>query len=137
MILLWFVLMIALFLAIARYNESNKVFWELVIPFLIAFAITTMVYDSSSDEKKDNGSFTQVCPTQVPSGTVAYMLLAPNLEAMNVTDSNPVGQGLIPEPCEGNVIPSEVSRRTRDQPLILIKPPECLVNDSSTHHETG
>lgn len=137
MILLWFVLGITLAFAIARYNESNKLFWTLAIAFLMGFAGTKMVYDSSSSEKKDNGSLTQVCPTQVPSGAVAYMLLAPNLEAMNVTDSNPVGQGLIPEPCEGNVIPSEVSRRTRDQPLILIKPPECLVNDSSTHHETG
>jgi len=139
MILLWFLFGIALAFGIARYNESNKLFWTLAVAFLLGFAGTKMVLNSSSDEQS-NGCPTQVCPTHGPinAGACTLFQTAINLVASKVTDSNHVSKVYTPEEATTNVTLSEVFGRTRDQPLTLIKPPElCLVKNILTLHDTG
>lgn len=140
MILLWFISAIALAFAIARYNESNKLFWTLAIAFLMGFAGAKMVFNNTSSNEKGNSNLTQVCPTQTPMDASATTLfqVAANMAATKVTDSNSVSKVYTPEPSEISIAPSEVFGRTRDQPLTLIKPPElCLVKNFSTLHDTG
>ena len=143
MILLWFMLGILLIFVMARYNESNKLFWQLLFSFVIGFAGAKMVLDTIHSDEKSNDHLTQVCPTQVPTtslSTLSYYITSDTFEADNVvTAQKPVSQGITPVLSEMKATPSEIFGRTRDQPKItLIKPPElCLVKDFSTHHDAG
>lgn len=121
MILLWFICGILLALGIARYNESNKLFWQLSIAFLLGYAITVMV-----SEKEDDVNLTQANPTQGQISTPdTFVILTQCTDSTStrVTGSIPVSQGYIPVIREKNIIPSEITRRTRDQPLDTLKPP--------------
>ncbi len=144
MILLWFILGIALILAIARYNESNKLFWTLLFAFVMGFAGAKMYLDvHHGDEQQSNVNLTQVSSTQVSTTTLSalqhYVTSSMLQNGKVVTAHKPVGQGTSPATSETGVILSEVFGRTRDQPqLSLIKPPElCLPKDFSTLHDTG
>lgn len=133
MILLWFVLGIVLAFGIARYNESNKLFWTLLFSFVMGFAGTKMVLDSASSKEKSNSNLTQVCSTQMPKATFStttYYMTNDMSKAENVvTAQTSVGQGYTPAICETDIVLSEISGRTRDQPqLTLIKPPEIWLN---------
>ena len=143
MILLWFLLGIALILGIARYNESNKLFWMLLFAYVMGFAGTKMVLQTSNGNEQGNGNLTtQVYSTQAPTvslSTLVYYITS-NTEATNVvTAQTPVSQGYTPALSETKITLSEVFGRTRDQPtLTLIKPPElCLTKDFTTLHDTG
>lgn len=126
MILLWFLAGILFALGIARYNESNKLFWQLSIAFLLGYAVTVMVNRANGSEKS-NANLTQVYPTQ---GQIEVQSVPTLFELYNgstfksVTGLNPVSQELTPEKCEDSVNSSEISRRTRDQPVKLLKPPQ-------------
>ena len=143
MILLWLLLGIALILGIARYNESNKLFWMLLFAYVMGFAGTKMVLQTSNGNEQGNGNLTtQVYSTQAPTvslSTLVYYITS-NTEATNVvTAQTPVSQGYTPALSETKITLSEVFGRTRDQPtLTLIKPPElCLTKDFTTLHDTG
>lgn len=114
---LWFLLGVALIFIIARYNESNKLFWILFLSFIMGFAGAKMLLDSTSSDEQSNGNLTQVCPTQVPFDGIATTLFitSANLAASKVTDSNPVSQET-PEQCETDITLSKVFGKTRDQP---------------------
>ena len=114
---LWFLLGVALIFIIARYNESNKLFWILFLSFIMGFAGAKMLLDSTSSDEQSNGNLTQVCPTQVPFDGIATTLfvISANLAASKVTDSNPVSQET-PEQCETDITLSKVFGKTRDQP---------------------
>lgn len=140
MILLWFVLGMLLAFAIARYNKSNKLFWQLALSFVLGYALTVMYTRTFSERSSDN--LTQVCPTQVPvvtSGNTLYLLTdACDMTSVKVTAFEPVSQVYTPTECEGVAISSEVFGRTRDQPILTItQPPECLTKVISTLHDTG
>lgn len=129
MILLWFVLGILLALSIARYNESNKLFWTLALAFVLGFAATVMVHRTIDSQKQSENDSTQVYPTQVSLEASGFDLfpLADALSAistLNVTDSDPVSQDYTPAFCGIVFIQSEISGKTRDQPSDIIKPPE-------------
>jgi hypothetical protein len=119
MTLLWFVLGIALIFGIARYNESNKLFWVLLFSYLIGFAGTKMMIDVRHGETQSNVNTTEVYSTQVPTTTFSMLscyatsVLSEDKEA--VTEQKPVSQSIISVNSE-NVILSEVFGRTRDQP---------------------
>lgn len=142
MILLWFFLGIALIFGIARYNASNKLFWTLLFAFVMGFAGTKMVLNTiSGNEKESNVDQTQVISTQMPTealSTTQYYITDVVCEANGaVTGQYFVSQSM-PVSSKKDVILSEISGRTRDQPqLSLIKPPECLLKDFSTVHDTG
>ena len=63
-------------LCIARYNESNKLFWNLFIAFVGAFTIASIVIAISNREpKKEN--LTQMYPTQLyVSASNVFTLIA-------------------------------------------------------------
>jgi hypothetical protein len=143
MILLWFILGTVLIFGIARYNESNKLFWTLLFAFVMGFAGAKMMLDINGGNEQSNVNLTQVCSTQA---TVATLNTLPcyitNVVPQNgkvVTVQHLVSQGITPALSEKNVILSGISERTRDQPLLkLIKPPElCLQKDFSILHDTG
>lgn len=143
MTVLWFILGIALIFGMARYNESNKLFWTLLFSFIMGFAGAKMVIDSHRGNEQNNGSLVQVYPTQM-STTVydanAFLQTTMSLTSKKVTALNSASQEIIPAGNETNFILSEVFRRTRDQPLItqLIKPPElCLQKDFLILHDSG
>lgn len=122
MILTWFLLGIILILLIARYNESNKLFWTLLFSFMVGYAGTTMIVKTFGDENKKDVKLTQVCSTQMPTTTfnmLSYYMTANMLpESVAVTEQTFVGKNM-PAMCESNIASSWVSRRTRDQPLIV------------------
>lgn len=140
MIVLWFVLGILIAFGIARYNESNKLFWQLLLAFILGYSVTVMCTRTFGDDKKSDTNAMQVSPTQVHSvvlGNVKYLLeKAIDMQPMEVTAPTLVSQVYIPARIK-NVTRSEVFGRTRDQPLeALTKPPElCLTKGSLTHHD--
>lgn len=53
MALFWFLCGILLILGIARYNESNKLFWILLVCFIGAFTAAKIVDSVISNQKKE------------------------------------------------------------------------------------
>ena len=74
--LLWFFLGILIILCIGRYNESNKLFWVLLVSFVGSFAVATVVVKSSHSSKETKQRVTQVCPTQAPNNASGIIPLA-------------------------------------------------------------
>lgn len=64
MILLWFLLGVVLIFGIARYNESAKLFWTLLLSFIGAFTVTSVILNSNKDENESKTELVQMCPTQ-------------------------------------------------------------------------
>jgi len=131
MILLWFFVGILIIFAIARYNESNKLFWLFLLSYVMGFAGTKMVYDTFSGDKQGNDDLVQVSSTQVMStalSTATYFITDNKVDDNTmVTAFKPVSQGISPTIHKVDVTLSEVFGRTRDQPqLAQIKPPEYL-----------
>ena len=142
MILLWFILGIALIFGIARYNESNKLFWTLLFCFVMGFAGTKMVLDTKHTNEQSKVGITQLYSTQVQpivQNILPFVPCATMSANKKVTVSEPVGQSLTIDPCSTDYTLSEVSGRTRDQPQSsLIKPPElCLHKDFLILHDSG
>lgn len=140
MIVLWFVLGILIAFGIARYNESNKLFWQLTLAFVLGYALTVMCTRTFGNEESDKNP-TQVLPTQVQSmvsGSAIYLFgNTVDMQSSKVTASTLVSQVYTPALHGENVTLSEVFGRTRDQPIeIKTEPPElCLTKVSLTHHD--
>lgn len=144
MTLLWTLFGIALALGIARYNQSNKLFWQLVLAFIVGYAGTVMYTRTFNSDEEGKKNLTQVYPTQVSKTTLGstVYLLANDLSLTakkKVTASAPVSQDNTPEASEIDLILSKVFGKTRDQPMLtLIKPPElCFQKVISTLHDYG
>ena len=140
MILLWFILGIAIIFCIARYNESNKLFWQLLLAFILGFSVTKMVLQVNS-ETKSNETLVQVCPTQV-SAAQTWAMIAYNAcvkELKVVTARSSVSQDYTPVLHESNIIHSKICGRVRDQPQkVITNPPElCSTKDFLTLHDYG
>ncbi len=139
MIVLWFIIGILLAFGIARYNESNKLFWQLTLAFTLGYAVTVMCTRTFGGDD-NNQNLTQVCSPQesVVVGVLpALFQTAYNMIHVKVTASNPVSQIYTPDTREIEIVMSEVYGRTRDQPQGKpIKPPElCLAKVISTLHD--
>lgn len=80
MTFLWCILALSLALGIARYNQSNKLFWVLFISFLTGIA-SAAIYDKVVNCNNDYQSKTMVkaiCPTQDMQGNIlAQAMLLP------------------------------------------------------------
>lgn len=99
MTLFIFLLGIAIILGIARYNESNKLFWTLLFSFVVSFAAAKIVIDSFSSKDGSNTTFEQVQPTQglvASSGSLVYLLANEDLPAIKQDNAKPVGKALVP-----------------------------------------
>ena len=64
MALFWFICGILLICAISRYNESNKLFWTLMVSFVGAFTAASVIIAMCNDEHKEN-VVANVSPTQL------------------------------------------------------------------------
>ena len=125
MTLALYVLGVALCWGIARYNESNKLFWTLFTAWTLGYAVTTMVV-RSTEQSESNG--VQVSPTQdatLPSPASFYMLLADTTDAPKKETSKPVSQALTPAETVEGFASANVTVTSRDQPVIhvLANPP--------------
>lgn len=142
MILLWFVFGILLAFGIARYNESNKLFWQLAVSLILGYAATVMVIRTIGGSERSSENLVQVCPTQTPvvvsGSSTVYLLADTTLAPTKVTALKSAVQAFTPEKHENSTILSKVFGRTRDQPLLtLTQPPECLAKVISTLHDSG
>ena len=126
MILLWFVLGIVLIFGIARYNESNKLFWQLLLAFILGFSVTKMVLQINN-ETKSNETLVQVYPTQL-STTQTWAILAYNtcVKELNVVTAQTSVSQDTPVLHESKITPVKICGRVRDQPQKVITNPQEL-----------
>ena len=120
MILLWFLLGIAIAYGIARYNESNKLFWTLALTFTLGYAMTVMIQKSMTEEQ-GNKNITVTYPTQMPiitSGSIVYPLAG---DSLSVTEKGKtyVPAGKDTSNIDEIVILRKVAGGVRDQPFVL------------------
>lgn len=102
MTLFWCLAAIAVALIIARYNQSNKLFWILMISFLTGIA-GAAIYDKLSNGKDDQSEeqLTQVCPTQnIDILAQTIMCLEPTSMTVKCVKPTSVSQDNTPENCE-------------------------------------
>jgi len=119
MALLWFLLGIVIIFGIAKYNESNKLFWVLLVSFIGSFTIANVVISTTSENKDQT---TKVyCPTQGSSNVLSDISLAD----INLNDTvdipKPVSYG-ITSICS-LVMYSKVHLYENGQVVKLLKPP--------------
>lgn len=123
MILFWFLIGIVIIALIARYNESNSLFWKLLLAFLLGFAAAKMVIQLTSSEKNRNENVTaQVQPIQKSQSTsdCTVCLLADVTAANPETDcQNSVGKVFAPV-LQDMLISSKIFGGIRDQPHFLM-----------------
>ena len=111
-----FSLIVLIIAAVARYNESNKLFWTLLTPFVVAFAVTKMIQKDSSP-KQDETVTLQVSPTQSPvltSDAFMYLLAGDSVSETKKETSPSVGKDTIPVEND-TIIRSKATSKIRDQ----------------------
>jgi len=126
MTLALYVLGVIIITFIARYNESNKLFWTLFTAYTLGYAGTTMVIRSLSKQSNDNCM--QVSPTQdatLPSPTTTFMLVGDTIDAPKKETSDPVSQAPMLASNADVITTANVANSSRDQPVIhvLANPP--------------
>lgn len=117
MTLLAFIATIGVISAIARYNESDKLFWQLLVSFVGAYAAVTIATKVLGEEKQNEVVMIEKAPMQALESM-------PTLYASVVTDNSlatrgekspkPVGKDMLLS--QSNNILSEVHRKARGQP---------------------
>lgn len=127
MTLALFIFAVLLALGIARYNESNKLFWTLLTCFILGIACTKVVYDTFSEKEQSEQSLNQAYPTQGLLTTENTFMLFTNTDSyatdVKVT-SKPVSQAITPDYIEPLFTLSNVSGATQGLTLhILPNPP--------------
>lgn len=135
MTLLTFIIGMLIILGIARYNESNKLFWILFVSYVLGFAGTKMLIDAFSDKQQNEVSLNQAYPTQgLPTMDNAFVCIVDNIsDATTLTSSNPVGQVNTPDYVENIPTLSYVHGVTHGLYLhMLANPPNDveIVDDS-------
>ena len=117
MVFFWFILGTIAITLIARYNESDKLFWKLFLAFVLGFASCKMYYHLTQEQNKPN--LTQVCPTQASTELpgIAQFFLAGNSPEITFSNScAPVSKVYAPAQSEISLILSKVAIGARDQP---------------------
>lgn len=136
MTLALFFLGLLIILGIARYNESNKLFWTLSIAYVLGFACTKMVYDSFGTDEQSEKSLNQAYPTQgltMAANTAMFFIEDVNSSTLVKETSNPVGQVSTPDYVEQLLTLSNVSGVTQGLTLhALPNPPNKVpfISDS-------
>ena len=117
MTLLAFVSIIAAITAIARYNESEKLFWSLLVSFVGAYAAVNVAVNLLNDKKEDKVVMIEKSPMQVQesipllTGVLADISLS---ATMREKSPKPAGKDMLFN--QDNIITSEVHRKARGQP---------------------
>lgn len=123
MALFWFLLGIAIIFAIARYNESNRLFWVLFLSFVGSY-MTASVVQKTLNDTQDKKNLVQVCPTQVSMDAPSLLSFLAGDESIDVRAfyAKPVGKDYAP----ADKIVSYFSKDVEIHPRIvsnLLKPP--------------
>ena len=94
-----FILGILIILGIARYNESNKLFWTLFVAYILGFAGTKLIFDCFGEKEQSQQSLNQAYPTQgLLAMDNAFVCIDDNISYTTTeTTSNPVGQASTPD----------------------------------------
>jgi hypothetical protein len=117
MTLLAFISIIGVITAIARYNESEKLFWSLLVSFVGAYAAVNVAVNLLDDKKEDKVVMIEKSPMQVQEsmsllcGVLADVSLC---ATMREKSPKPAGKDMLFN--QDNVITSEVHRKARGQP---------------------
>lgn len=118
-ILFWFVLGIITILCISRYNENDKLFWQLLVSFIGTFAVATAVIKYvQSEEKKDKIEYLTTDPIQVPDSSSYMDCVLAELSDL-VTPEEKSSEPVSKEYCVTilNPVLSEIVGGARDQPF--------------------
>ena len=127
MILLYFVAAILIAVALARYNESNRLFWVLFVSFMLGLGAGSL-FLRNIGHKESKVVTTQVCPTQaLVQALDVYIPLASDLcittDAINIAD--PASKDYTFVESSNNLALSKDRVATRDQPPgKLFRPPQ-------------
>ena len=122
MALFWFLLGIAIIFAIARYNESNRLFWVLCLSFVGSYMAASVIQKTMyNTQNKKN--LVQVQPTQVSIDAPSIFMLVTG-EDLSETSAfaNPVSKVYVP----ADKILSYLSKDVEIHPRIannVLKPP--------------
>ncbi len=121
-----FVTAVAFIFAVARLAESNKLFWTLLVPFLVGFSVVEMTKSRETAPQEEN-VIMQESPTQAAlpsSDTTMYLLAGDSVNAPKKETSEPVSQDSFAKNNEVSSS-SKIAIKTRDQPL------ETITHDTS------
>lgn len=114
MILFWLIIGLMLAIGIARINRSNKLFWAAFTSFAVGIAVESII---TKVNQKEDEVLTQVCPTQVVSGSSnAYAFLADVPPTTQSLVPNPVSQDTTPVLSEEPNLPTESFKETLTDP---------------------
>lgn len=119
MTLLTFIIGLLIILGIARYNESDKLFWMLFVSYVGGFAATTAVCEYISSKNKDKVEVVSPTPTQVLyGGSHRFCVLADptNTVTNEEKSSDPVSKDSVKT--KQDFVLSKVCAPARDQPTM-------------------
>lgn len=124
MSLLLFLIGLFIIFCIGRYNESNKLFWILLISFISSFAITSVAIKAVLEKGKKVEKVSCVSLTQAPASKSGIFLLADYALAGTqvLYDTKPVGKGTLCSLC--NSIEDSSYSGLDDIVIKMIKPPQ-------------
>ena len=119
MTLLAFISIIGVITAIARYNESDKLFWSLLVSFIGAYAAVNVAVNLLDDDKKD-GKVVMIekSPMQVQESMPLLCGVLADI-SLSATTREKSPKPASKELCsfnQNNVISGEVHRKARGQP---------------------
>lgn len=89
MILLWCTIAVMIALCFARYNQSNNLFWILLISFLLGITGASVFNKLVENKHQSEIKLTQVCPTQDVQDAVNYISYTNNVFETYDTSSKP------------------------------------------------
>lgn len=124
MSLLLFLIGLFIIFCIGRYNESDKLFWILLISFISSFAITSVAIKAVLEKGKKVEKVSCVSLTQAPASKSGIFLLADYALAGTqvLYDTKPVGKGTLCSLC--NSIEDSSYSGLDDIVIKMIKPPQ-------------
>ena len=136
MTILLFLLGIIAVTLIARYNESNALFWKLLIAFLCGMAVAGLYNKLTSEEKNEETLTQQVCPMQSSFSVLSpFEDLLASMSEENAEDVCRASAGQVSTPAYGEIfVQSEVSGHTRDQPNNMHR---CKLMRNKFYHDTS
>lgn len=123
-----FLLGLFIIYGIARYNESNKLFWTLLVPLLLGFAVTKMIVKDHSS-KGEETVLIQNNPIQglAVTNSDTACALADTLLTTKKETSDSVGKDSVLTFIETSLSSSKVSTKVRDQPVHMFPNPPTSV----------
>ena len=110
-------LVLAIIIAIARYNENDNLFWALLVSFVGAIAAATVVVKMTNSKKQDKVVMIKEAPTQVlESVPCMYCILADTSLTATKREKSPKPVSKDTLLYQDNNILSEVFVSARGQP---------------------